>query len=126
MQETAILKYTEKRVDAKEALNYIKPFYGVHLTDKSPEKNGKSAAAAAPPSIDVDGGHYYENPILKGRKMSKLTYNESKKAGLQMGYLEKVESSMKKQSQVITDHDMMLRDTSSVKMDPDCPYIESS
>ena len=40
-----------------------------------------------------------------------------------MGYLEKVESTMKKFS---TEHDMMLRDTSSVKMDRDCPYIESS
>ena len=54
--------------------------------------------------------------------MSKLTYNESKKVGLQLGYLEKVENSMKKQ----IDYDMILRDTSSVKMEPDYPYIESS
>ena len=78
MTETAILKYTEKRIDAKEALNYIKPLYGVHLKDKVPE--GKAPTAA--PSIDVDGGSYYENPILQGRKMSKLTYTESKKVGL--------------------------------------------
>jgi hypothetical protein len=70
----------------------------------------------------LDGGNYYDNPLLNGRKMSKLTYNESKKVGLQLGYLEKVENSMKKQ----IDYDMMLRDTSSVKMEPDYPYIESS
>jgi hypothetical protein len=95
MTETAILKYTEKRIDPKETLHHLKPFYGVHLKDKAPEGKGKGKTTAAP-SIDVDGGTYYENPILQGRKMSKITYNESKRVGLQMGYLEKVESSMKK------------------------------
>jgi len=79
MTETAILKYTEKRIDPKEALNNIRPFYGVHLKDRSPDGKGKAAVAA---TIDVDGGHYYENPLLNGRKMSRLTYNESKKVGL--------------------------------------------
>jgi hypothetical protein len=37
MTETAILKYTEKRTDPKEVLQKIKPFYGVHLRDKSPD-----------------------------------------------------------------------------------------
>ena len=96
MTETAILKYTEKHIDPKETLQHLKPFYGVHLKDKAPESKGKGKSSAAAPSLDVDGGSYYENPLLQGRKMSKLTYNESRRVGLQMGYLEKVESSMKK------------------------------
>ena len=60
--------------------------------------------------------------MLKGRKMSKLMYKESKAtAGFNPGYLEKVESSMRK----FKENEMMLRDTSSVKMDPSAPYIET-
>ncbi len=60
--------------------------------------------------------------------MSRLNYNISKKIGLQPGYLEKLETSQMKETLVSdpNNQSMILRDTSSVKMEPDAPFIETS
>lgn len=76
----------EKRLDPKANLEKMKPTYGVHIKDYFEETQASSS------KLDVDGGLFDDNPEFKGRKMSKINYNQSKKVGLQPGYLEKVES----------------------------------
>ena len=91
MGETAInLAKKEKRLDPKANLEIMKPVYGVHIKDYFDE-----TAKDQSDKLDVDGGLFDENPDLKGKKMSKNNYNQSKKVGLQPGYLEKVESQMR-------------------------------
>lgn len=93
MTDNAIRKYHEKHMDPKEILEQVKPFFGVSLRDRSPDgKNPESFQ----PSVELEGGLYSDNPMLRGRKMSRLSYNQSKKIGLQPGYLEKLETTQLK------------------------------
>lgn len=56
-------------MDPKASIEKMKSMYGVHIKDYAEE------IATSSSQLDLHGGLYDENPILNGKRMTKINYH---------------------------------------------------